>query len=75
MHHFRGWREDAIPENLEFDAKHVRDLDRLAFIFDQASEEGIAAFSKPFAAADVRYFDESQAGKARQWIYDDLPAF
>jgi hypothetical protein len=74
MHNFHGWKAGALREDLEFDLKHLGDLDRLAFIFDEASEDGVAAFYKPFVAAEVRYFKEEKAGEARQWIYADLPS-
>jgi hypothetical protein len=75
MDHFHGWEAGALREDLEFDLKHLGDIERLAFITDRASENGVAAFYKPFVAAEVRYFDESRADEARQWVYADLPGF
>jgi hypothetical protein len=32
----------------------------------------MAAFYRPFASTQIRYFDESKAEEARQWIYNGL---
>jgi hypothetical protein len=72
MQGFHGWEAEAPQEDLEFYFKHLNDIERLAFIGDQASEDGMAAFYKPFAAAQIRYFDESKAEEAREWIYAGL---
>jgi hypothetical protein len=75
MSNFHGWKAGSLREDLEFDLKQLGDLERLAVIHDKASEDGAAAFYKPYAAAEARYFDESQAEEARQWIYADVPRF
>lgn len=74
MSNFQGWEAGSLREDLRFDYKHLGDLDRLAFIVDEASEGGVAAFYKPFVAGEVRYFKENEADKARNWIYADLPS-
>ena len=48
------------------------DIERLAFVGDRSSEDGMAAFYKPFAATRIRYFDEDKTEEARQWIYAGL---
>jgi hypothetical protein len=68
MHGFHGWEAEAPQEDLEFYFKHLNDIERVAFIGGQASEDGMAAFYKPFAAMLIRYFGENKAEEARQWI-------
>jgi hypothetical protein len=34
----------------------------------------MAAFCKPFTSAAIRYFDTSEAEKARQWVHETVPA-
>lgn len=72
MHGFEGWEADAPQEDVEFYFKHLDDIERMAFVADQASEDGMAAFYKPFGATQIRYFDESKAEEAREWICADL---
>lgn len=73
MHDFHGWTAGALWQDIKFDMKHFRDIERLALVGDKAWEHGMAAFCKPFTSATVRYFDEGQLGEARTWIHADLP--
>ena len=72
MHGFHGWEAEAPREDLDFYFRHLNDIERLAFVGDKASEDGMAAFYRPFASTQIRYFDESKAGEARVWMYADL---
>jgi hypothetical protein len=74
MRDFHGWTAGALWEDIKFDVKHFRDIERLAMIGERAWEHGMAVFCKPFTSAKVRYFDRSQAGEASAWIHADLPA-
>ena len=55
-------------EDIKFDVKHFKDIERLAMVGDKKWEAGMAAFCKPFTTAKVRYFDESEIDAARTWI-------
>lgn len=68
MHDFHGWEVAALWEDIKFDVKHFRDIERLAMVGDSKWEKGMAIFCKPFTSASVRYFDESQKEEARSWI-------
>ncbi|HZT80698.1 MAG TPA: STAS/SEC14 domain-containing protein [Gemmataceae bacterium] len=68
MHDFHGWTAGALWEDIKFDLKHFRDIERLALVGDRKWEAGMAAFCKPFTTAQVRYFDESQLEDARKWL-------
>ena len=68
MHDFHGWSMGALWEDIKFDMKHFRDIERLAMIGDRKWEAGMAAFCKPFTSAKVRYFDVGEAGQAREWV-------
>jgi hypothetical protein len=68
MHGFHGWTPGALWEDIKFDARHFRDIERLAFIGERKWEAGMAAFCKPFTSAAIRYFDREQADEARQWV-------
>jgi hypothetical protein len=78
-HNFAGWETGTFqkeqPDNsvYDFELKHFADVERVAFVGDEAWEQTWAAFRKPFAAAEVRYFKDEQSGEARRWMYDDLP--
>lgn len=73
MHDFRGWTAGALWQDIKFDLKHFRDIERLALVGDKTWEHGMTVFCKPFTAATIRYFDRSEADQAEAWIQADLP--
>ena len=68
MHDFHGWEAGALWEDIKFDVKHFRDIERLALVGETKWEKGMAAFCKPFMLAKIRYFDVKDAAEARTWI-------
>jgi len=65
---FHGWSMSALWEDIKFDVRHFRDIDRLALVGDRMWQKGMAVFCKPFTTAEVRYFDHAQLDEAREWI-------
>ena len=72
MHDFHGWTLSAVWEDIKFDAKHFRDIERLALVGDRKWEKGMAAFCKPFTTAKIEYFDESALADAQRWIAEGV---
>ena len=68
MHDFHGWSAGALWEDIKFDLKHFRDIERLAIVGEKGWERGMAAFCKPFTTAKVRYFARSAMDQAREWL-------
>lgn len=68
MHDFHGWTAGALWEDISFHATHFNNIERLAIIGETNWEKGMAAFCKPFTAAEVRYFDHTKAAEARDWL-------
>ena len=68
MHDFHGWSAGALWEDVKFDLKHFRDIERLAIVGEKAWERGMAAFCKPFTTAKVRYFKRPAIEQARRWV-------
>lgn len=68
MHDFHGWTAGALWEDLKFDFKHWKDIERLAIVGESKWESGMAVFCKPFTAAKIQYFDHSKLDAARSWI-------
>lgn len=67
LHDFHGWTAGALWEDIKFDAKHFRDIGKLAIVGDTDWEAGMARFCKPFTSADVRFFPSEQLAGAREW--------
>jgi hypothetical protein len=72
MQDFHGWTAGAMWEDLKFDLKHWKDIERLAIVGDKKWEKGMAAFCKPFTKAQIRYFDVAQLAEAREWLESDV---
>ena len=68
MHDFHGWTAGAMWEDIKFDFKHWRDIERLAIVGESKWEEGMATFCKPFTSAKIQYFDSSRIEEARSWV-------
>jgi hypothetical protein len=71
MHDFHGWTAGALWEDMKFDMKHWKDIERLAIVGESKWEKGMATFCKPFTKAKIRYFDHKQLDEAREWVSED----
>lgn len=68
MHDFHGWTAGALWEDIKFDFRHWKDIERLAIVGESKWEAGMAVFCKPFTAAKVQYFDHAMLDEAKAWI-------
>ena len=68
MHEFDGWTAGAFWEDLKFDVKHYRDIEKIAFVGDERWEKGMSTFCKPFTGAQIRFFWPTQMEEARAWV-------
>lgn len=73
MHDFHGWEVAALWEDMKFDFKHFKDIERIAMVGEKKWEHGMAVFCKPFTIAKIRYFDKAEAAAAQVWIEEGLP--
>lgn len=72
MHGFHGWAASGIWDDIKFDLKHFKDIERLAMVGEKSWEHGMAVFCRPFTTAKVQYFDRSQADEAVNWIHEGI---
>ena len=70
-HDFHGWTAGALWEDLKFDFKHWKYIERLAIVGESKWEAGMAVFCKPFTAAKIQYFDHANRDEAEAWIAED----
>lgn len=68
LHDFHGWTAGALWEDIKFDMKHARDIERLAIVGESKWEQGMATFCKPFTSATIKYFNHTKIDEARTWI-------
>jgi hypothetical protein len=71
MHDFHGWTAGALWEDVKFDFKHWKDIERLAIVGESKWEQGMSVFCKPFTAAKIQYFDHSKIDEAKRWIAEN----
>ncbi|MFW6169312.1 MAG: STAS/SEC14 domain-containing protein [Planctomycetota bacterium] len=69
---FHGWETAALWEDLKFDFKHFKDIERLDMVGDKAWQEGMSFFCKPFTMAKVRYYGQHELDRARQWVHEGI---
>lgn len=70
---FQSWDVGALADEIQFDAKHYADIERLAMVGDRKWQQGMAAFFKPFTKATSRYFDHADIAEARKWLEQTPP--
>ncbi len=68
MHDFHGWTAGALWEDIKFDAKHFRDIERVAMVGESKWQHGMAVFCRPFTTAKIHYFDRAAIEEARTWL-------
>ena len=71
MHDFHGWTAGALWEDLKFDFKHWKDIERLAIVGESKWEAGMAVFCKPFTSAKIQYFDHTRLAEAESWLAEE----
>lgn len=72
MEDFHGWDAGALWQDIKFDIKHFKDIERLALVGDKKWEKGMSIFCKPFTTAKVKYFNVNEADKAQDWIKEGI---
>jgi ABC-type sulfate transport system substrate-binding protein len=68
MTRFHGWDMAALWQEIKFDVQHLNKMERLAVVGEKRWQQAIAAASKPFTSAEVRYFNAADGAQARQWL-------
>ncbi|OHB68673.1 MAG: hypothetical protein A2V70_07030 [Planctomycetes bacterium RBG_13_63_9] len=69
MEDFEGFELRALWDELKFDTKHCRDIERCAVVGNRKWEQWATNLSKPlFYKATIKYFDVSELDQAWQWI-------
>jgi hypothetical protein len=68
LENFEGWTPSALWKDIEFDATHQDDMERVAIVGEGALEKWGVKLSKPFFKADVRFFPRERAEDAQEWL-------
>lgn len=68
LDNFKGWDASGLWEDLKFDMSHQSDMKRIAIVGDETWQEWGTWLSKPFFAAEMRYFNTDEAQQAEDWL-------
>ncbi len=69
MVEFEGIELRAVWDEIRFDTRHLRDVERCAVIGNRAWEKWATKFAGVlFVGAQFRYFDADQVEEARAWV-------
>jgi len=65
---FHGWDLHAAWDDFKFGVARYNAFERIAMVGDRSWQEWMARFCRPFTAAEVRYFDRTEADAAWAWV-------
>ena len=68
---FEGYTASGFWKALRFDVKHYGDVARFALVARQPTKDWVASLSRPFTAADVKFFTADDIDLARSWVQTD----
>jgi|SRR5271165_6513163 len=69
MTDFQGIELKALWDEIKFDVRHSRQIERSAVIGDRSWEAWMTSLSRPiFPKAELRYFDSAEREHAWDWI-------
>ncbi len=64
----RGITPAALWEDLKFDVRHAKDVERLAVVGDTDWQEWMAKISQPLIAGEARFFEFADLRDAWTWL-------
>lgn len=64
----RGITPAALWEDIKFDVKHIRDIERLAIVGDADWQQWLVSMSKPIISGDAKYFEPKELRAAWAWL-------
>ncbi len=63
----------ALWDEIKFDVRHARQIERCAIVGDRSWEAWMTRLSRPiFANAEIRFFDVAARDEAWEWIQEGL---
>ncbi len=69
-----GFEMRALWDEIKFDTKHCKDVERCAVVGDPSWHHWMTKFGQfLFRKAEVKYFSAEDAGAAWEWLEEGLP--
>lgn len=72
MGDFAGMTPHALWDELKFDTRHFKDVERCAIVGDPSWHQWMTKVGQTiFRSTKMKYFEQSQSEEAWQWVCDD----
>jgi len=68
LDHFQGWEPKAAWEDLRFDIRHDRDINRIAIVGDKMLEHAGIVLANLFTHTKMRFFNKDASRQAWDWL-------
>jgi hypothetical protein len=68
MQDFEGWSLSAMWRDAKFDFESNENMEKIAMVGADEWEKALTQLMKPFAKADVRFFEINEKQTAKIWI-------
>ncbi|WP_187696148.1 STAS/SEC14 domain-containing protein [Xanthovirga aplysinae] len=68
MENFSGWDLKAAWDDFRYGLKIDKHVDKCAMVGDKNWEKWMTQIMKPFAKAEIRYFETNQENEAWEWL-------
>lgn len=65
---FQGWEPAALWEDVKFDVSHQDSFLKIAIVGKKDWEKWGTKLSKPFFDAPMRFFEQEDIAKAKEWL-------
>ncbi|MAT59412.1 MAG: STAS/SEC14 domain-containing protein [Melioribacteraceae bacterium] len=65
---FDGWTIEAMWSDFKFDIKHRNDFEKIAIVGNKKWHEWMADVLKPFTDAEIKYYENENNSKAKEWL-------
>ncbi len=73
MIEFHGIELRALWDEIKFDARHARQIERCCVVGDRAWEAWMTNLSRPiFSRAEIRFYGVAERDKAWEWLNEGL---
>jgi hypothetical protein len=68
MHDFEGWSAGALWEEIKWEARHFRHMERIAIVGEERWQKRMAVICNGLTTADVQFFRFDRLDDAYRWV-------
>lgn len=68
LNEFEGWKPTALVDELRFDIRHRKDIERVAILGEGKSQKALTKIASPLFSGEVRFFPKEEIIEAKTWL-------